>query len=103
MKNLIIKNQITANTVAEVRNQVENILCSYGYLVFKSVSGAEECLNDNFEGAKDKELKEETVQVFTVPGELNGDWETTIKVTIKAYYKDAGSVDYCYIVNVEED
>lgn len=103
MKNLIVKNQITANTVAEVRNQVENILCSYGYLVFKSVSGAEECLNDNFEGLRDKELQEETVQVFTVPGELNGDWETTIKVTIKAYYKDAGSVDYCYIVNVEEN
>ena len=102
MKNLIIKNQITANTVAEVRNQVENILCSYGYLVFKSVSGAEECLNDNFEDSKNKELQEETVQVFTVPGEPNGDWETTIRVTIKAYYKDAGSVDYCYVVNVEE-
>ena len=101
MKNL--KNQITANTVDEVKNQVEQLFRSYGYIVFDTVEEIEDFYNENYEYEPGTELSEETVEAFTVPGEMSGDWETEIKVTIKAYYKDSGSVDYCYIVKVEEN
>ena len=90
MRTLVIKPFITAKKKEEVRERVEGHLCVSGRIVFRSEK-------------KIKEYFNEIVQKFTVRGERNGDWETTITVQIIAYYYDAGSDDYAYLVKVEED
>lgn len=100
MKKLINVSEITAKTVEIVKAQVEEQLIYLGYTVVESETEAEEYLKD-IEG--DGYLYEDIEQTFSIDGEVNGDWQSTITVTIKSYYKDSGSDDYCYQVNVAED
>ena len=98
MKTLIRKNEITATTPDEVKTQVEQLLQYSGHTIVNNKVEAEEYLQKI-----DDDISEEIEQVFSVLGELNGDWQPTITVTIKSYYKDSGCDDYCYQVNVVED
>lgn len=99
MKKLINVSEITATTVEGVKKQVEEQLNRY-YNVVSDEGAAESFFADcEIEGY----LQSEEAQRFTVKGEMNGDWQETITVVITAYYKDAGSEDYCYSVKVTED
>lgn len=100
MKRLVNTSEITAKTVEVVKAQVEEQLRYLGYTVVESETEAEEYLKD-IEG--DGYLDNDVEQTFSIDGEVNGDWQSTITVTIKSYYKDSGSIDYCYQVNVTED
>nr|WP_288330768.1 hypothetical protein [uncultured Prevotella sp.]DAZ14049.1 MAG TPA: hypothetical protein [Caudoviricetes sp.] len=100
MKKLVNTSKITAKTVEAVKAQVEEQLSYLGYVVVESESEAEEYLKD-IEG--DGYLYDDVEQTFSLDGEMNGEWQSTITVTIKSYYKDSGSIDYCYSVNVTED
>lgn len=100
MKKLVNTSKITAKTVEVVKAQVEEQLSYLGYVVVESESEAEEYLKD-IEG--DGYLYDDVEQTFSLDGEMNGEWQSTITVTIKSYYKDSGSIDYCYQVNVTED
>ena len=63
-------------------------------------SAAEKFFNDcEIEGY----LYQDEEQRFQVDGERNGDYQTTITVVVKSFYKDAGSEDYCYSVEATED
>lgn len=97
MKTLIRKDCITATTVDEVKLQVVNELQYLGYIVVGSRAEAEEYLSE-IDGDMDERLE----QKFSVLGEIEGAWQITFIVTIKSYYKDSGSFDYCYQVNVTE-
>ena len=98
MKTLIRKNQITATTADEVKSQVEQELQYLGYIVVGNRAEAEEYLREI-----DGDISEQLVQKFSVLGEIEGAWQITLTVTIKSYYKDSGSYDYCYQVNITED
>lgn len=100
MKRLVNTSEITAKTVEVVKAQVEERLSYLGYTIVEDEAEAEEYLKD-IEG--DGYLYEDIEQTFKINGEMNGDWQSTITVTIKSYYKDSGSDDYCYQVNVTED
>lgn len=100
MKKLVNTSKITAKTVEAVKAQVEEQLSYLGYVVVESEAEAEEYLKD-IEG--DGYLYDDVEQTFSLDGEMNGEWQSTITVTIKSYYKDSGSIDYCYSVNVTED
>lgn len=96
----IIKAEITAKTVEGVKAQVEAALTERGYNVVASEKEVKDFFNQaGIEG----HLYSETTSTFEVDGEQNGDWEATISVTIKAHYKDAGSEDYVYSIEVTED
>lgn len=99
MKNIVNKSEITAKTVEGVKSQVEELVSRYNNVV-SDKEAAEQFFTDcEIEG----DLHSENVQNFSVLGEINGDWQETITVVITAYYKDAGSEDYCYKVSVTED
>lgn len=100
MKKIVNTSKITAKTVEAVKAQVEEQLSYLGYVVVESEAEAEEYLKD-IEG--DGYLYDDVEQTFSLDGEMNGEWQSTITVTIKSYYKDSGSIDYCYSVNVTED
>lgn len=97
METLIRKNRITATTAYEVKSQVEQEFQYLGYIVVGSRAEAEECLSEI-----DGDIFDDVVQKFSVLGEIEGAWQVTITVTIKSYYKDPGSNDYCYQVIVTE-
>jgi len=99
MKNLVIKEQINAVQVNEVEAQVKDQMKHFGYPVFAS----EQEVRGFFLTEFGKETYTEIAQEFTVKGEQNGDWETTITVVIKAHYCDSGSEDYAYTIEVTED
>lgn len=97
------KQQITANTVETVKEQVLELMSRYGYNVFNSKEEIEDFYKNAYEYGPEWETSSEIAEKFEVPGEIEDGWESTITVTIKAYYKDSGSADYCYIVEVDED
>lgn len=99
MKNLVITERINATNVVEVRQQVVDQLKKLGYNV---VADEQEAMTFflTFFG---KDMNTEVAQEFQLDGELNGDWQTTITVVIKAHFCDAGSDDYVYTVEVAED
>lgn len=99
MKNLVNVSEITAKTVEGVKQQVEEIVGRYNNVVSDEEAAEQFFADCEIEGY----LYSEEAQRFTVDGEQNGDWQETITVVITAYYKDAGSDDYCYSVNVTED
>lgn len=56
-----------------------------------------------FEGTPVTELGSSVEEKLTFTGEQVGNWIPTITATITAYYKDAGSNEYAYLINVVED
>lgn len=99
MKNLVNISEITAKTVEGVKQQVEEIVGRYNNVVSDEEAAEQFFSNCEIDGY----LYSEEAQRFIVEGEIKGDWQETITVVITAYYKDAGSEDYCYSVRVTED
>lgn len=100
MANLINKKEITATTVESVLEQVINKLNRYGYAVADSDEKAESMFK---EWGYDGEMRYDVEQQFELLGEMDGDWQKTISVTIYGNYVDSGSDDYIYTVSVTED
>lgn len=99
MKNLVVTERINATTANEVKAQVVSQMKKFGYYVVADEQEARTFFLTFF----GKEMSTEVAQKFQLDGELNGDWQTTITVVIKAHYCDAGSEDYAYTVEVTED
>ena len=99
MKKIVNKSEITAKTVEGVKSQVEELVSRYNNVVSDKEEAEQFFTDCGIEG----DLYSENVQNFSVEREMNGDWQETITVVITAYYKDAGSEDYCYSVTVTED
>lgn len=94
----IRKQFITGNTVKTIKGQ----LC---WLINQS-DPAFDCKKDvaDFFGVDDvNELYSCVEDTLTFRGRKVGGWISTITVTITAYYKDAGSNEYAYLINVVED
>lgn len=100
MGKLIDKKEITATTVENVLEQVINKLNRYGYTTAESDEEAEAMFK---EWGYEEEMRYEVAQSFEVLGEMDGDWQKTITVTIYGNYADSGSDDYIYTVSVKED
>lgn len=96
--NLVNTSEITVKTADEVKTQVEELISRYHSVV----SGREEAETFFNECKIEGYLYSEEAQRFTVEGERNGDYQESITVVITAFYKDPGSVDYCYSVTVIE-
>ena len=101
MRTQVIKSFITAKNSAEIQKQVECLLVVSGKVISRNEKEIEEFFNDGYEYTTP--LLSEIVEKFTLRGEMNGNWETTITVQIIAYYHDPGSDDYVYMVKVDED
>jgi hypothetical protein len=97
------KSQITANTVETVKAQVLDLMERYGYNTFSSKEEISEYYNKAYEYGPEWELHSEIAESFEVPGEVEDGYEWTITVTIKAFYKDSGASNYCYLVEVDEN
>lgn len=101
MTQLINKENINAVTIAEVEAQVKAELMQKGFIVVEDRAEAQQFFKDNFEG--DNVVCSEIEQEFTMLGEVNGDWVTTLTVKIVSHFIDSGSNDYVYSVEVTED
>ena len=99
MKQLVLVEQISSKNVADIKNEVVSQMQKFGYNVVADEQAARKFFLTEF----GKDMSSETAQSFQIDGELNGDWQTTITVTIKAHFCDSGSDDYLYTVEVVED
>lgn len=97
MKNLIEKSDITATTVREVIDQVVELIQAYGLDSSEESEFAYECK----EGFGEGEYTSSVEQVLYVLGEMNGDWQETIKVTIFEN-RSIESDEYFYTVTASE-
>ena len=94
----ISKQIITGNTVKSIKEQLS-------WLINQS-DPSFDCKKDvaEFFGVNDvHELYSCVEDTLTFRGRKVGGWISTITVIITAYYKDAGSDEYAYLVNVVED
>lgn len=62
-----------------------------------------EDIEDYFDGTPVTELGSSVEEKLTFTGEPVGNWIPTITAIMTAYYKDAGSNEYAYLINVVED
>nr|DAM96611.1 MAG TPA: hypothetical protein [Caudoviricetes sp.] len=99
MKNLVIVEQITATTANEVEKQVKEQMKRFGYYVVADEQEAKTFFLTFF----GKEMSDRTAQQFQLDGEINGDWQTTIYVTIREFSCSGNTDDYLYTVEVTED
>lgn len=94
MRNQIDKKYLKGTTEEEIKNEVKTTLESYGCTVVNDAAEAEQYFKDwGIEGDLDKEVH----QKFEMVGD-----DYVYKVVVRAYYKDAGSDDYIYQVDVQE-
>ena len=99
MKNLVIVEQISAKAVESVKSQVCDQLKRFGYNVVADEQDADTFFLTFF----GKRSCQEVAQRFQLDGEQNGDWQTTITVTIREYSCSGNTDDYLYSVEVTED
>lgn len=96
----IRKQFITGNTVeaikAEILHVINNDQLEVAFDKIEDIEGY-------FEGTPVTELGSSVEEKLTFTGVQVGTWIPTITATIIAYYKDAGSDEYAYLVNVVED
>lgn len=98
MATLINKSQITAKTAETVIEQVIDFLRWDGLNAEEETIHAYECK----EGFGEDEYTSHEAQRFTVYGEMNGDWQTTI--TVKVFENRSLITDeYFYTVKAFED
>ena len=97
MKN--IKQLITGNTVEAIKAELLHVIRYNHEVAFDKIEDIEEY----FEGTPVTELGSSIEEKLTFTGERVGNWIPTITATITGYYKDAGSDEYAYLVNVVED
>ena len=99
MKNLVIVEQISSKSAAEVKNEVVSQLKRFGY----NVVANEQVARNFFLSEFGKEMSSKTAQDFQLDGEINADWQTTIYVTIREFSCSGNTDDYLYMVDVVED
>lgn len=97
MTTIVNKSDITATTVEEVIDQVVELIQAYGVDAAREDVTAYECK----EGFGEGEYTSSVEQVLYVLGEMNGDWQTSIKVTIFEN-RSIGGGDYLYTVTASE-
>lgn len=96
----IRKQFITGNTIETIKAELLYIMNNEQQEVaFDKI----EDIEDYFDGTPVTELGSSVEEKLTFTGEQVGNWIPTITATIIAYYKDAGSDEYAYLVNVVED
>ena len=99
MKNLVIVEQISSKSAAEVKNEVVNQMQRFGY----NVVANEQVARKFFLAEFGKEMSDRTAQQFQLDGKINGDWQTTIYVEIREFSCSGNTDDYLYTVEVVED
>ena len=114
MANLINVNDITAKTENEIHAQVISELNKKGYYTanttqelssfFKEIGLDNDYIYSNIEQTFNifGDASSDKGELFDENGNHIADYQPTYKVTIKSFYKDAGSIDYCYMVDVIE-
>lgn len=96
----IRKQFITGTTVEAIKAELLHVINDdQQEVAFDKIEDIEEY----FEGTPVTELGSSIEEKLTLTGVQVGNWIPTITATIIAYYKDAGSDDYAYLVNVVED
>ena len=96
----IRKQFITGNTVEAIKSELLHVINNdQKEVAFDKI----EDIEGYFEGTPVTELGSSIEEKLTFTGVLVGNWIPTITATIIAYYKDAGSDEYAYLVNVVED
>lgn len=96
----IRKQFITGNTIESIKAELLYIMNNEQHeAAFDKI----EDIEGYFEGTPVTELGSSVEDILTFTGVQVGNWIPTITATIIAYYKDAGSDEYAYLVNVVED
>lgn len=96
----IRKQFITGNTIETINAELLYIINhDQQEVAFDKI----EDIEGYFEGTPVTELGCSVEEKLTFTGEPVGNWIPTITATITAYYKDAGSNEYAYLINVVED
>lgn len=96
----IRKQFITGTTVEAIKAELLHVINDdQQEVAFDKIEDIEEY----FEGTPVTELGSSIEEKLTFTGVQVGNWIPTITATIIAYYKDAGSDEYAYLVNVVED
>lgn len=95
----IRKQFITDNTVEAIKAELLYIMNNEQQeAAFDKI----EDIEGYFEGTPVTELGSSVEEKLTFPGVHVGNWIPTITATITSYYKDAGSNEYAYLINVVE-
>ena len=96
----IRKQFITGNTIETIKAELLYIVNNEQHeAAFDKI----EDIEGYFDGTPVTELGSSVEEKLTFTGEQVGNWIPTITATITAYYKDAGSNEYAYLINVVED
>jgi hypothetical protein len=96
----IRKQFITGNTIETIKAELLYIVNNEQHeAAFDKI----EDIEGYFDGTPVTELGSSVEEKLTFTGEQVGNWIPTIIATITAYYKDAGSNEYAYLINVVED
>lgn len=96
----ISKSIITGNTVEVIKAELLHVISNdQKEAAFDKI----EDIEGYFDGTPVTELGSSVEDILTFTGVQVGNWIPTITATIIAYYKDAGSDEYAYLVNVVED
>lgn len=96
----IRKQFITGTTVEAIISELLHVINNdQKEVAFDKIEDIEEY----FEGTPVTELGSSVGEKLTFPGVQVGNWIPTITATIIAYYKDARSDEYAYLINVVED
>lgn len=96
----ISKKIITGNTAGAIKAELLHVINDdQKEAAFDKI----EDIEGYFEGTPVTELGSSIEEKLTFTGVQVGNWIPTITATIIAYYKDAGSDEYAYLVNVVED
>lgn len=95
-----IRNQfITGNTIETIKAELLYIVNNEQHeAAFDKI----EDIEGYFDGTPVTELGSNVEEKLTFTGEQVGNWIPTIRATITAYYKDAGSNEYAYLINIVE-
>ncbi len=96
----IRKQFITGNIIESIKAELLYIMNNEHHeAAFDKI----EDIEGYFDGTPVTELGSSVEEKLTFTGEQVGNWIPNIIATIIAYYKDAGSNEYAYFINVVED
>lgn len=96
----IRKQFITGNTIETIKAELLYIMNNEQQeAAFDKI----EDIEGYFDGTPVTELGSSVEDRLTFTGEQVGNWIPTITATVTAYYKDAGSNEYAYLINVVEN
>ena len=96
----ILKQLITGTTVEAIKAELLHVI---NHDQQEAAFDKIEDIKEYFEGTPVTELGSSVEEKLTFTGVQVENWIPTITATITAYYKDAGSNEYAYLINVVED